>query len=209
MRKNTRYIIMAIICLTAFAVNSFAVTLLTEEAALKEMFPDCDEVVTTTHEMTADEIAKVKERMGGNLVHFQDGSKSGNVAEQTKYNFYIGMKGGEKIRMAVMEAQPGKWGPVQFVVAIDVKTEKVNNLAVMMYVEKRGRPIARKNYLKQFIGKGSSDAISVRSKKGVRRDIRAVSGATISSDCTCFAVRKVVALFDEVYKKNLVAALAK
>lgn len=182
-----------------FSTNCFAFMLLTKEQALKKMFPDVDEVKTTTHVLTDEEIASVKERMGGALVHYQKGSKSENVAEATNYDFFIGMKNGKPIRIAIIEEQPGKWGPVEFIIAIDITTGKVNNLAVMSYKEKRGRPIARQNFLKQFIGKGSSDVISVRSKKGVRKDIRAVSGATISSDCTCFAVKKVLALYENVY----------
>ena len=182
-----------------FAAQCFAFTLLTKEQALEKFFADVDEYKAVNHVLSAEEVTAIKEKMGGSLVHYQAGSNSADVAEATKYDFYIGMKDNKPVRMAIIEEQPGKWGPVEFIVAIDTATAKVINVAVMSYQEKRGRPIARQNFLKQFFGKGSADPISVRGEKGVRRDIRSISGATISSDCACFAVRKVVALYENVY----------
>ncbi len=203
MKKITHVIIVLLSVITMFSVTSSAVTLLTEEQALKEMFPDMDNVTSETLTLTGDEIALIKGRLGGSLVHYQVGSQSEKVAEKTVIKFYIGTKNNEKVRVAMVDEQPGKWGPVQFIIALDTSTGKINNLAVMAYVEKRGRPIAMRNFLKQFIGKGSSDHISVRSGPGVRIDINAISGATISSDCTCFAVKKAIALYEEVFVKKL------
>ncbi|MBT4482680.1 MAG: FMN-binding protein [Candidatus Latescibacteria bacterium] len=199
MKRILTGLLVIMICGVLFAANCFAITLLTKEQALKEMFPDVDEVKTSNHVLTEAEISKIKEKLGGALVHFQKGSQSEDVSEAHNYDFYIGMKGNKVVRIAIIEEQPGKWGPVEFIIAIDANTGKVNNLAVMSYKEKRGRPIARNNFLKQFFGKGSSDPISVKSGKGIRRDIRAISGATISSDCACFAVKKALAIHDNVY----------
>ena len=76
----------------------------------------------------------------------------------------------------------------------------------MEYKEKRGQPIARRNFLDQFVNKSDKDPISVRGEKGIPKDIRQISGATISSDCTCFAVKKVLALYKNVYMKSMFAA---
>ena len=67
----------------------------------------------------------------------------------------------------------------------------------MAYQEKRGRPIARNNFLDQFTGKGSSNPITLN------KDIRAISGATISSDATCFAVKKVIAFYEEAFMPRM------
>jgi len=174
------------------AASSFAVTLLTEDKALKKMFPEADTVITEPKILDSTEIAKLKDRIGGRLVLYQKGSKAKTLAEKNDYTFYFGVKDREKIGVAVMETQPGKWGPVQFIVALDMEGE-VRNLAVMLYVEKRGRPIARRSFLGQFIGKSSQDPIIVR------KDIRAISGATISSRCAAFTVRKVIALYENLY----------
>lgn len=188
-----------IFALTVLAVgmlvsaNCFAMRLLTKEEALKQMFPDAQSVVNNTRALTMEEVDKIKARLGGQLVHYQEGSKSEKMEEKLEYHFYYSIVNGQKTGVAIIEAQPGKWGPVEFCIALDPKTAKVKNLAVMSYEEKRGRPIARNNFLNQFIGKGSQDPLQVR------KDIRAISGATISSDCTCFAVRKAIVVFEELF----------
>ena len=199
MKRILTVLVMMTICGVLFIADCFAITLLKKEQALKKMFPDVDEVKNTNHVLTDEEIANIKKKLGGSLVHYQKGSKSEDIVEATEYDFFIGMKNNKIVRMAIIEEQPGKWGPVKFIIAIDAITGKVNNLAVMSYKEKRGRPIARQNFLKQFFGKGSSNPISVKSGKGIRKDIRAISGATISSDCACFAVKKVLAIYDNVF----------
>jgi Na+-translocating ferredoxin:NAD+ oxidoreductase RnfG subunit len=205
MKLFLRTCFLASLIFAAMTNVTFGVTLLTKDQALKEMFPDVDAVTSKSRQLTASEITTIKNRLGGSLVHYQAGSQSAKVAETTSYDFYLGTKNGKVVRIAVIEEQPGKWGPVQFIIAVDCTMGKINNLAVMSYVEKRGRPIALRNFLDQFINKKSSDPISVRGEKGIPRDIRAVSGATISSDCTCFAVKKVLALYEEVYLKTMVA----
>ncbi len=179
--------------------DCFAMQLLTKEQALKEMLPEADKTITETKVLSDAKIGKIKERLGGSLFHYQKGSKSEEIQEKQEkkeYSFYFGVKEGKKIGVAFVEVQPGKWGPVELIVALDPAEGKVKNLAVMSYTEKRGRPIARRNFLKQFVGKGSEDRILVR------KDIRGISGATISSDCAAFAVRKVIVLYEEVFLKK-------
>ena len=183
--------------------NAEAIRLLTNKEALKQMFPDVDQVVKETVTLTSAELTKVKARLGGHLVHFQAGSESEKVSETSTFTFYIGIKGNSRIRMAFIDEQPGKWGPVEFIIALNTNPGKIHNLAVMSYQEKRGRPIARNNFLQQFAGKGSSDQITLN------KDIRAISGATISSDATCFAVKKAIAIFEEVYQSRTKAVSQK
>ena len=204
LKRTTIVALLLVFSVIIFSTNSFAVQLLTKEKALQEMFPDVDKVTTEEIKLTAAQITKVKERLGGKLVHYQKGSKSEGVEEKTTYTFYYGMKNDKIIRIAIIDVQPGKWGPVEYIVAINLNPGTVQNLAVMAYMEKRGRPIARRNFLKQFVGKTKNDPISVKSSKGIRRDIRSISGATISSDATCFTVRKVLALYEEVFLKKSV-----
>jgi Na+-translocating ferredoxin:NAD+ oxidoreductase RnfG subunit len=194
----------AVLALTILAfgmmvsANCHAMRLLTKEEALKQMFPDAQSISNHTRLMTVDEVEKIKTRLGGQLVHYQEGSNSGKMTEQFEYHFYFSVVNGAETGVAIIESQPGKWGPVEFCIALDPKTAKVKNLAVMSYEEKRGRPIARNNFLNQFVGKGSNDPLTVR------KDIRAISGATISSDCTCFAVRKAIVMYEELFlNKNV------
>jgi Na+-translocating ferredoxin:NAD+ oxidoreductase RnfG subunit len=184
--------LLVVLLLVVFAQPAGAVVLLNHDAALKAMFPNVDKVVTEAVALTADQIAAVKGLCGDKWTLYQSGAKTEEVAENDTVPFYFGIKDGKKTGVALMEMQPGKWGPVHYIVALDL-AGKVTDMAVMSYVEQRGRPISTKRFLGQFIGKTSKSALSVG------KDVDAVSGATISSRATAFAVKKVIALYETVY----------
>jgi Na+-translocating ferredoxin:NAD+ oxidoreductase RnfG subunit len=168
------------------------VVLLNQDQALKQMFPDAGKVTPEVHVLTAEQAEAAKGQLGGKWTLYDAGSKAGAVTNSDSVTFFHATKDGKKTGVAVVEVQPGKWGPVKYIVALD-QTGKVTNLAVMSYVEQRGRPIATRRFLDQFIGKTGKSAITAG------KDIDAVSGATISSRATAFAVKKVIALYEAVY----------
>ena len=170
----------------------WAERLLTEDAALKEMLPGVDRVEKVTKVLTDAEVGRIKARIGGMVMH-QEGSKAKDMAENRNYNFHFGIKDNKKVSVAIFDSQPGKWGPVDFVMALDSATGKVTNMAVTAYTEKRGRPIALKSFLRQFFGKTSKDPVEVN------KDINSISGATISAKCAAFEVKKVITMYEEVF----------
>lgn len=170
----------------------WAERLLTEDAALKEMLPGVDRVEKVTKVLTDAEVGRIKARIGGMVMH-QEGSKAKDMAENRNYNFHFGIKDNKKVSVAIFDSQPGKWGPVDFVMALDSATGKVTNMAVTAYTEKRGRPIALRSFLSQFFGKTSKDPIQVN------KDINSISGATISAKCAAFQVKKVITMYEEVF----------
>ena len=168
------------------------VVLLNQDQALKQMFPDAAKIVPEVHVFTAAQVDTAKAQLGGKWTLYQSGSKSEESKENDSVTFFFGMKDGKKTGVALVEVQPGKWGPVKYMVALDL-TGKVANLAVMSYVEQRGRPIATRRFLDQFLGKTAKSPITIG------KDIDAVSGATISSRATAFAVKKVVVLYETFF----------
>lgn len=171
---------------------ALGVVLLNDANALKAMFPDAEKIVTEEKTLTPDQMAAVKGQLGDKWTLYPAGSKTDEVKENNKITFYFGTKAGKQTGVALMEVQPGKWGPVKYIIAMDL-AGKVTNAAVMSYVEQRGRPISTKRFLGQFTGKTSKSPIQVG------KDIDAVSGATISSRASAFAVKKVVVLYNVAY----------
>ena len=107
----------------------------------------------------------------------------------------LAVKDGKKYGVALIDIEPGKWGPVEFIIALDLKgTVKV--VKVMSYQEKRGRPIARRGFMSQYNGKTSNDPLTVG------KDITGISGATISSRSATFAVKKAIVLYEEFFMKK-------
>lgn len=194
----TKRIILLSVTTTLIALFSgaaFAFELMSTEEALKQIFGTKPTIVEEERELEDEELEAVKERLGGSLVDFQEGSESAQVEKQDEVTFYFAEQEGKRYGVAVVDVQPGKWGPVKFIIAMDMKGV-VRTVKVLSYEEKRGRPIARSSFLNQFNGKSSDDPIEVG------KDISGISGATISSRSSAFAVRKAIVLFEELYKKN-------
>ena len=173
---------------------SWAERLLTEEQALKEMLPGMDRIEKVTKLLTDEQVTRIKGRIKTMVLH-QEGSEAKKMAENREYDFYFGIKDNKRVSVAIFDVQPGKWGPVNFVLSLDAATGNVKNMAVTAYVEKRGRPIALRSFLSQFFGKSSADQIEMG------KDLRAISGATISSRSAAFVVRKTITLYEEVFIK--------
>ena len=193
MTKRIVFLAVTFLCVSlALPEVCHAIRLLTKEKALENVFgPDC-EVTTETRELKDSELSKIKERLSKSLTPSQKRSKSKEIEIKTNIDFYFASKDGERVAVAIIDAEPGKWGPVEFIIALDLQGT-VTRVEVMSYKERRGRPIARRSFMKQFEGKTSEDPLKVR------KDIRGISGATISSRSACFAVKKATVLYEELY----------
>lgn len=175
-----------------FSGNCHAMRLLNQEEALKKVFGQDANIITESRELSEPVLSKVMDRLGGCLTCVQKGSKSKEAVSTANFDFYFNTKDGQKTGVAVIDEEPGKWGPVQFIIALDLQGA-VTRVEVMNYEEKRGQPIARHSFMSQFEGKTSKNPIEVD------KDINGVSGATISSRCATFAVRKAIVLYEEFY----------
>jgi Na+-translocating ferredoxin:NAD+ oxidoreductase RnfG subunit len=173
----------------------FAFTLLTKDEALKQVFWSGAQIETETVELTGEILENIKKRLGGSMVYEQQGSESAKVAEKHTVDFHFGLKDGKKRGVAIIDVEPGKWGPVEFITAMDLKGT-IKKVRVMSYQEQRGRPIARNSFMNQYRGKSSSSLMTVG------KDIVGVSGATISSRAATFAVKKAIVMYEEVYLKK-------
>jgi len=186
---NNRLTAVAALIVLGFVQSAGAVVLLSEEAALAQMFPGADEVTSEDVALTSAKLGQIKEQLGGKWTLYQGGvAAEGDEDSQYGITFYRGISGGEVTGTAMIETQPGKWGPVTYIIAVG-NDGKVKDLAVMSYVEKRGRPIALRSFLGQFVGKGPDDKLMVG------KDVQAITGATISCRATAFAVKKVVEIY--------------
>ncbi len=190
-----------LIALTALFIAVFssapshAITLLTKDEALQKIFGTKSKITVEKVKLKGKTLKKIKERLGGSLIFTQEGSESAAVRGKKKVKFYFASRNGKKIGVAIIEKQPGKWGPVTFIIAMNLEAV-VKVVKVMSYSEKRGQPIARASYMKQYKGKTSKSALAVGT------DITGVSGATISSRATTFAVKKAIVMYEECYLKK-------
>lgn len=182
----------------ALAQASWAGRLLTTEQALDAVFGSGCTITKEEKVLTGEALVRVTNKLGGYL-HYKYGRRARTVGasagdQQVPLTFYRAVKNGKLVGIALINSQPGKWGDVKFMIALN-PDGAVRRVVVMSSNEKRGRPIARSSFLRQYEGKSS------RSRLQVRKDIVGVSGATISSECATFAVKRAVLIYEELYLK--------
>jgi len=80
----------------------------------------------------------------------------------------------------------GKDQPITFLVAID-PADRLKDVDVLVYREPYGGEVAYEAWRRQFRGKSATDSLRVG------REIRAISGATISVHAVTLGVKRVLA----------------
>ncbi|MFH1414412.1 MAG: FMN-binding protein [Candidatus Omnitrophota bacterium] len=178
------------------ATPCLAITLLTEKEALRRLFPSADEVVVEKKNISDAQLNTVKTRLEEKLVNYEKSRTAKQIIQQKEFDFYFAIENGKKSGVAIILEEPGKWGPIEFIVKLNLEGV-IGEVIVMRYTETRGRPIARRSFLKQFAGKTAKDTFKLR------KDIVAVSGATISSGAAAFTVKKAIVLYEELYLRNI------
>jgi len=152
---------------------------LTEEQALALVFPECDEIVTDEFVMTPEEKSSLEKLLSRRL--YEDGFRT-----------YIGKRDGAIQGYAIITEEIGKFHPFTFVVGVGTDG-KITNIAILVYRESRGGEIAKKRFLYQFMGKSFKNPIRIN------KDIINITGATMSVQCMCAGVRKVLGVINEYY----------
>jgi Na+-translocating ferredoxin:NAD+ oxidoreductase RnfG subunit len=80
----------------------------------------------------------------------------------------------------------GKDQPITFLVAVDA-TDRLKDVDILVYREPYGGEVAYEPWRRQFRGKSASDSLRVG------KEIRSISGATISVHAVTLAVRRMLA----------------
>ena len=159
--------------------NYISQVYLTEEQALREVFPHCDEILFNIIHLTKEEKTQLQNRLRRKI--YED-----------FFIVYMGIKSGEVTEYAIITEEIGKFHPYTFIVSVDLKG-KIDKIAILVYRESRGADIAKKRFLYQFKGK------SLKNKIRINRDIINISGATMSVVTMCKGVKKILAVIDEFY----------
>ncbi len=80
----------------------------------------------------------------------------------------------------------GKDQPITFLVAVDA-TDRLKDVDILVYREPYGGEVAYEPWRRQFRGKGAGDSLRVG------KEIRSISGATISVHAVTLGVRRMLA----------------
>lgn len=95
------------------------------------------------------------------------------------------VRGDSLLGFAVVRAVKGKDQPITFLVATD-PADRLRDIDILVYREPYGGEVAYEAWRRQFRGKSTDDQLEVG------RDIRSISGATISVNAVTLGVRRAL-----------------
>lgn len=152
---------------------------LTEEAALYQVMPEAEGFKPETVQLTPAQLAKAQTLVGKRF-------------REDTYRFQIGLKDGNPVGYALVLEAIGKEQPITFMVGID-SSGRVKGVEVLIYRESQGFEIRSARFMKQFLSRTLKDPLQLG------QDVQGISGATLSSRASTYAVKKALALVKAVY----------
>lgn len=160
---------------------AMAEVFLTEEEALKLMFPKSNKIRTEFIRLTAEKKNQIEERIGWKF-------------PEEGFEVYIGETGTQVDGYALVQNTIGKHKPMTYMVGVDNKGQ-VSNVELLVFRESRGSEIRQKRFNSQYEGKTVLDPVRIN------KDVINISGATMSVRSMSAGIKRVLVLVDEYYLK--------
>jgi hypothetical protein len=160
---------------------SMAEVFLTEEDAVKLMFPKSERIKKDLLRVPADRKLVIEERIGWKF-------------PEDSFEVYIGETGTQVDGYALVQHTIGKHKPMTYMVGVDAQG-RVSNVELLVFREARGSEVRTKRFNVQYEGKTASDPVRIN------KDIINISGATMSVRSMSAGIKRVLVLVDEFYLK--------
>ena len=154
---------------------------LSEEQALRVVFPNADKITKEEKELSPAQTAQIERQLHLRL-------------DQAVQTIYRGESNSQADGYAMIVNEIGKEQPITFIVGITPQL-RVRKVALMVFRETRGGEVEDSRFTNQFRGKGTRDPLQIGS------DIIGITGATLSSRAFCRGTRKVLLICQAVYGK--------
>jgi Na+-translocating ferredoxin:NAD+ oxidoreductase RnfG subunit len=159
----------------------YAEVFLTEDEALKLMFPKSLRIRKDLIRLTSEKKSQIEDRIGWKF-------------PEEFFEVYIGETGPQIDGYALVQNTIGKHKPMTYMVGID-NTGHVLNVELLVFREARGSEVRTKRFNVQYEGKTVSDPVRLN------KDILNISGATMSVRSMTAGIKRVLVLVDEFYLK--------
>jgi hypothetical protein len=160
---------------------STAEVFLTEEAAVKLMFPKSERIKKELLRVPAEKKMAIEERIGWKF-------------PEDTFEVYIGETGSQVDGYALVQHTIGKHKPMTYMVGVDAHG-RVSNVELLVFREARGSEVRTKRFNVQYEGKTVLDPVRIN------KDIINISGATMSVRSMTAGIKRVLVLVDEFYLK--------
>jgi Na+-translocating ferredoxin:NAD+ oxidoreductase RnfG subunit len=162
--------------IASLASPSFALQYLTVDQAQKAAFPDATQFVAAHVVYTPAQVAAIEK---------QSGQKVRTRAEQV----WRAQQGTQFLGFFIVDYVIGKHQVIDYAVGLS-PDGRVKRVEILEYRESYGGEITNHDWLGQFVGKTSRDPLDLD------KDIRNISGATLSSQHVTDGVKRILAIYD-------------
>jgi Na+-translocating ferredoxin:NAD+ oxidoreductase RnfG subunit len=160
---------------------SMAEVFLSEEEAVKLMFPKSERIKKDILRVPTDKKMAIEERIGWKF-------------PEDAFEVYIGETGTQVDGYALVQNTIGKHKHMTYMVGVD-STGACTNVELLVFREAKGSEVRTKRFNVQYEGKTVHDPIRIN------KDIINISGATMSVRSISAGVKRVLVLVDEFYLK--------
>ncbi|MBL7071104.1 MAG: FMN-binding protein [Candidatus Omnitrophica bacterium] len=164
--------------ITAISILSYAENYLSKDDFLKKILSSSEKIETKEIKLSEDKKKIIEKRFRYRI-------------PEDSFTFYIGKTKEKTDVYCLVLRERGKHGPITFIFAI-TQDGTIKDMAVLESKEVKGSKIGKRRFLRQFIGKSFEDPLRLK------KDIDAVTGATISSNAATRAARKALMIWQEM-----------
>ena len=154
---------------------------LTQEEALKLMFPKSERIRTDYIRLTAEKKSQIEVRIGWKF-------------PEEEFEVHLGETGAQVDGYALVQNTIGKHKPMTYMVGVD-NYGRVTNVELLVFREARGSEVRTKRFNVQYGGKMCTDPIRIN------KDIINISGATMSVRSMSAGIKRALVIVDEFYLK--------
>ena len=152
---------------------------LTEEQALKLLFPKSQQVRAEELRLTPEQKTRIQDRIGWKFP--EDSFRAFRAESNGKLDGY-----------AVIQETIGKHRPITYIVGV-TPDGKVFDIEILVYRESKGSEVRMKRFNSQYEGKTTLDPIRIN------KDIINITGATMSVRSVSAGVKRALVLVDEFH----------
>jgi Na+-translocating ferredoxin:NAD+ oxidoreductase RnfG subunit len=170
------------LCIPVLAATAHAAQFLTVEQAQRGFFPAADSFQEKKLELSGEQLAQIE-------------SRSHTRLRLKRYRIWEAFARGQRLGVVIVDEVYGKHEFITYAMAID-SSAKITGVEILEYRESFGGEVRNASWRAQFFGKSAADTLELD------KDIRNLSGATLSCQHVTEGIRRNLALYHVALARN-------
>ena len=170
------------LCAPVLVATAHAAQFLTVEQAQRELFPAADSLQEKKLELSSEQLSQIE-------------SRSRTRWRLRRYRVWEAAARGQRLGVVILDEVYGKHEFITYAMAID-SSARIIGVEILVYRESFGGEVRNPAWRAQFTGKSAENQLELD------KDIRNISGATLSCQHLTEGIRRNLALFHVALARN-------